>query len=226
MEHDVIPDNKLHPPKGAATASAGEQIVSDGAGGVIWTVPEPKGADTAGLNDLLIADGAGGTAWGTAVVREVEILTAASFVNQNPTALDTIQKINFGAPQTTAEVDLSGTGDITIKVGGTYSVFILPTFGRTGGGGGVSHLYARFLVNGVQTRPSASVRIESPGDRDLVPLRIIENLNALDVITFEIYRDSAGTNDGGLTTSTPSLAGWNQVASASLFISKLESGGS
>jgi hypothetical protein len=59
IEHKDIVDAQRHPPKGASTALAGQQIVSDGAGDVSWTIPEPKGADTAAAGEVYIADGAG-----------------------------------------------------------------------------------------------------------------------------------------------------------------------
>lgn len=63
IEHKDITDAERHPPKGASTASAGEQIVSDGAGGVIWEIPEPKGADTALAGEIYVSDGAGSGTW-------------------------------------------------------------------------------------------------------------------------------------------------------------------
>lgn len=63
IEHKDITDANLHPPKGASTAAAGEQIVSDGAGGIVWEKPEPKGADTALEGQAYFSDGAGSGTW-------------------------------------------------------------------------------------------------------------------------------------------------------------------
>lgn len=39
LQHRDIPDDELHPPKGASTASLGEVCHSDGEGGVVWKRP-------------------------------------------------------------------------------------------------------------------------------------------------------------------------------------------
>jgi hypothetical protein len=62
-EHKDIPDIGLHEPKGAVSALAGQQYISNGAGSGSWTIPEPKGASTALVGQQYYSDGAGSGQW-------------------------------------------------------------------------------------------------------------------------------------------------------------------
>lgn len=80
-EHRNLTGASLHEPKGAATATAGQVYIADGAGSGTWqstiteaghanisdpNLHEPKGASTAADGAIYIADGAGSGTWSTA----------------------------------------------------------------------------------------------------------------------------------------------------------------
>lgn len=93
-EHKDITDAERHPPKGASTATSGEIPVSDGAGDVIWKVPEPKGAGGANADEILVADGAGATAWQR---HRTPVLGRLSLVNSTATVALTAGSIRSDA---------------------------------------------------------------------------------------------------------------------------------
>jgi hypothetical protein len=136
--------------------------------------------------------------------------------NQQPTLTDTPLKIEFGAAQVTANIDLSAAGDITFKTSGKYIIHSSFHYGRTGATG-VSILYNRLLINGSQLGESLAAKLDNA--EVLVPFSntMIINVLANDVLTFEIVRDSAGANFGGVFTNTPAI-GWNPAYCASIDI--------
>ena len=139
--------------------------------------------------------------------------TAAS---QEPTLVDTPLKIEFGAAQVTANIDLSATGDVTFKTARKYIIRTSFHYGRAGATG-VSILYNRILVNGSQIGGSLSAKIDNANT--LVPFSSTAIIDVLvgDIITFEIVRDSTGDNSGGIFIDNPTI-GWNPAYCASIEI--------
>ncbi|QDP53383.1 MAG: hypothetical protein Unbinned6805contig1000_45 [Prokaryotic dsDNA virus sp.] len=224
IEHVAIPDAERHPPKGASTAVAGTQPISDGAGDVTWFVPEPKGAGSAANGEILISDGLGSTSWGNSVVQAREVLSSHSLLIQNPSGVDTPLQVEFGAAQITPEIDLSSTGLVTIKQAGTYRFAMEARIGRTGGAG-VATVFGRILVDGVQVYHSIAADLDDGNFQIPWSLSIIETLPVGALVSFEVLRDSGGVNNGGLYPKAPTAAAWNPAPSASMVISKLETGG-
>ncbi len=148
------------------------------------------------------------------------LLNATSTASsQQPTALDIPLQIEFGAAQTTTDIDISVTGAITFKTAGKYIIAPFFQYGRVGSSG-VSQLLNRYLVNGVQAGNTLAAKIDNA--ETLVPwsssIQFTANTN--DVLTIEIMRDSIGTNSGGLFSATPTAAGWNLAPCASIQIYK------
>lgn len=54
IEHNAIPDNERHEPKGISTASANQVYVSDGSGSGVWKTPYATGVED--YNDLSSPD--------------------------------------------------------------------------------------------------------------------------------------------------------------------------
>lgn len=161
----------------------------------------------------------------TARVSELEashslLIVAKSLATvQQPTVTDTPLQVEFGALQTTTDIDLSAAGAFTFKTAGKYIVSPFFQYGRTGGVG-ASILLNRYLINGVQIGDSLSAKIDNADT--LVPWSssIQLTVNANDVLTIELMRDSANNNSGGLFSFTPTVGAWAAAPCASIQIFK------
>lgn len=156
-------------------------------------------------------------------VSEVELLRAASFVDQEPTGLDTPRKVEFGSSQNSAsdKVMLNSNGNITFNQAGSYPVRIKLQAGRDGVSG-ESNLWLRILLNGVQIGVSAATIIDSAKFTFPAESRVVITADTGDVLTVEVMRDSAGVNEGKLIASTSSVAGWVGAPSALIVVSNYE----
>lgn len=146
------------------------------------------------------------------------LLTATSLAaSQEPTALDTPLQVEFGALQTTTDIDISAAGAVTFKTAGKYIITTFFQYGRTGASG-TSELLNRYLVNGSQAGVSLAAKVDNA--ETLVPWSSTIQFTAAinDVLTIEIMRDSAGANFGGLFAITPSVVGWALAPCASIQI--------
>ena len=150
---------------------------------------------------------------------ELLLSAASTATSQQPSAVDTTLQIEFGVLQTTTDIDISATGEMTFKTAGKYIISQFFQYGRTGASG-TSVLFNRILVNGVQLGNSLGAKVDNADV--LVPwsssLQFTAALN--DVVTIEIIRDSIGSNSGGLFSSSPSASGWNIAPCAAIQIYK------
>lgn len=168
--------------------------------------------------DLTSAAPAGG------VFRETTLINGFSTAaSQQPVGLDTPLQIEFGAAQGTIgdPVMLSATGAITFNQAGQYIINYTSHFGRIGATG-VSELYTRSLINGVVVGNSRHARISSSDQVLPFALRVKVNVNAGDVLTLQLLRDSSGNNSGGFFQGDPIAAGFPNAPSATMEISRLE----
>lgn len=151
-------------------------------------------------------------------VAQIDRLVRASFVNQVPDVLGTPIQVSFGAALVGTHFDLAANGDITCKVSGNYRVVFFLQAGRTGSGG-IANIYFRLLINGTQVGDSVLARLDNAAT--IVPLRFNLNLDLVagQVIAVQAVQDSSGVAAGGLYSTTPATAGWNQSPSASVDIS-------
>lgn len=155
-EHVDIVDAERHPPKGASTAVAGTQPVSDGAGDVSWTVPEPKDADTAALYDVYVSDGAGSGTWKKPTrmgwVNYEDTATASSPIVLTPVSTFVKLTNNKLGPITNTAFKLAGTTDIwnsstnqidftSLDVGDVITVRTDFTVTTTGANHGIKVIY-------------------------------------------------------------------------------------
>jgi hypothetical protein len=200
IEHKDIPEDGLHEPKGVSTASLNQAYISDGSGSGSW--------ENALLNPANIK-----------IERLLDGLSLAA--SQQPSGVDLPLQVEFGAAQGTVAdpVMLSSEGELTFNQAGTYRIKISVATGRTGGAG-VSEIYVRALVNGVQAGQSIHAKV---GSSDLFIPYTDEawlNLPAGVVITYEIVRDSAGNNSGGLFSGSPTLVDWNDNPCAAIRVER------
>lgn len=152
------------------------------------------------------------------------VLVAQSTVTQAPSALDTPLQVSFGAAQGTSgdAVMISSAGLITFNEPGLYLVNGYGSVERQGSSGGVAILLFRFLVNGTQTGSVKAFHLDTPNVA--APYEITFPINittAGTTASFQIMRDSSGTNQGGVYPHT-NLGGWSNTPSAEVNIWQLQ----
>lgn len=160
-----------------------------------------------------------------APVGTVESLRAFSPNTQNPVpaALDTVLQVEFGAPQTTDDFDLDALGNITCLNADEYDVRIRFQTGRLGVPG-VAILFIRFLLNGFQLGNSVATSLDDGNIVIPATFTGTVSLQVGDILTGEIYRDSAGINEGGVYAQAATLAGWADSPSTTVVISRVLAG--
>lgn len=203
VEHVSISDADRHEPKHASTAVSGQVLKSIGSGStafnfISWSEVQSKPTS----------------------VGYTTVLTAQSLAaSQQPSAVSTPLKVEFGAAQTTADVSLSSVGNLTFNTSGQYLITLFFRFGRSTAAGD-AYIFNRLLINGAQILNSNGFRL---GSQDItVPFSANVGLTvtAGQVFTTEILRDAAGINNGGLIQLTPTLAGWSPAPTATMIVSK------
>lgn len=200
IEHKNIQEAGLHEPKGVSTATTNQVYIADGAGSGVWSNAL---ANPSNINIERLLDG---------------LSVAAS---QQPTIEDTPVQIEFG-PAVNTESDpvmLDSAGVLTFNETGTYRVKISLAVGRTGGAG-VSELYARVLVNGVQAGQSIHFKVGASDTYVAYSDEAWLTIPAGAVICYEIMRDSAGNNSGGLFQGSPTPGDWNDNPSAAIRVER------
>lgn len=203
MEHSVIPDAQRHEAKGASTASVGQVLRSNGDG-------------TTSFATLSYSSLSGRP---TASGYQRVISGFSSVSTQAPSATNTPLQLEFGSGGTNANVTLASNGTLTFNVAGDYQVTTFMRFGRTAASG-AAILFARVLANGVQYLNSNSIRLDNADI--IIPVVVTLNVTATAGMTmqWQIYRDAAGVNNGGLIAQVPSLSGWNASPTATLVVDK------
>jgi len=154
-------------------------------------------------------------------VHEVDILRASSTAaTQQPSVIGTPLQVEYGVAQVGTYVSLAANGALTCNVTGYYPTRFKLQAGRSGASG-TSILMIRILVNGVQFGSSQVSKLTSADEVDSTDSKLLLFLNAGDVVTTQVIRDSAGSNFGGLFAQTSSH-GWNLATSALMVVSRIE----
>lgn len=152
------------------------------------------------------------------------VLVAQSTVIQAPSALNTALQVTFGSAQGTSgdAVMISSGGLITFNETGLYLINGYGSVERQGSSGGVAILLFRFLVNGTQAGSVKAFHLDTTGVSTPYEITFPINITtAGTTASFEIMRDSSGTNAGGLYPHT-NLGGWSNVPSAEVNIWQLQ----
>lgn len=153
---------------------------------------------------------------------EEQILYGSSTaVSQLPSGLGVAMQIEFGAAQLgdSDPVKLDALGNLTINETGKYLIRVKFQHGRAGASG-LSILHSRFLVNGSQVGISSVARLESANEIFTVESKVVADVTAGDIVTFEMIRDSAGADFGGLY-SVASSHGWNLAPTSLIAVSRV-----
>lgn len=182
------------------------------------------------LEDILAATQQGG--FNPTTGMEIERLYdgSSALLSQEPTGLDTPLEVQFGAPFGTVSDPVSaeirgGSGNteasiLKINQAGTYRIKTSIQFGRTGASG-TSRLNFRALINGVQAGRSISEYMENANVLDLLVDEAWLALPAGLEITYELIRDSNGSNSGGIFAGEVSgSTGWNASPGCSLRVER------
>jgi len=151
-----------------------------------------------------------------------QVLLASSFKDQRPIGQNAPYQVEFGAAQSTSDIDLDVNGNVTFLSDGNYFFEAFGNVERQGNSGGIAQLMYRVLINGTQHGITRGVDLNSVGI--MIPITISEPLPKIgvgDVLSFEILRDANGVNQGALYPHVISGGVWTTVPSASITIWKL-----
>lgn len=153
-------------------------------------------------------------------LRIERLFTGESVASQQyPSGLGSSLQIEFGPTQVTEDMTLDSTGKLTIHNTGLYRIKTALQFGRNNGGGTASLLMFRALFDGVQAGRSIAAKLGNAKDTAYLEndewLELPEGLE----ITYELIRDSSGSDNGGLLMLN-SADGWNSSPTALIRIQK------
>lgn len=150
------------------------------------------------------------------------VLQSVSTNDQVPVGTDNPLQVTFGPAQGTPSdpVQLLATGEIVFNQSGLYLFNGYANFDHRAGSNNVAVIAFRGLLNGVQITPTKAVLLEKAGDTSPYELTVPIQVNAGDVLTWEIMRDSAGIDAGGLYT-IPLGGPWTDVPSTDVNVWKV-----
>ena len=154
-------------------------------------------------------------------VNETEVFRAVSNSTQQPSALDSPIQLTFGAPQANSYFSVDAAGLFTVLQPDNYSLVLRLVFGRTGNPG-VANLYARGIVNGVQTVGSIHAKLDDGDQSSSSLFNLSGTFPAGTTFAVELLRSSlnGGTNAGGVFFEPAPLADWQASASCSIVINR------
>jgi hypothetical protein len=132
-------------------------------------------------------------------------IKGTSYDLQNPSG-NTALQVEFGATQSAPNVDILASGDIVFSTAGNYLVNTFISVTKEGVSGSVSVFAFRALINGIQVGDPKVFKIIEANLLTPYELTIPVVVNATDVLTYEIMKDSSG-NDSGRLEGT-NLLGW------------------
>ena len=132
-------------------------------------------------------------------------IKGTSYDLQSPSG-NTALQVEFGATQSATNVEILSSGDVVFSTAGNYLVNTFISVTKEGVSGSVSVFAFRALINGVQVGDPKVFKIIEGGLLTPYELTVPVVANANDVLTYEIMRDSSGSDSGRLEGAT--LLGW------------------
>lgn len=154
--------------------------------------------------------------------------SASALASQSPVALDTAINIMFGesfgvvSDPVQAIVRDGDTEASILKINqaGTYRIKLAIQYGRANNAG-TSILNFRALVNGAQAGRSVNARLPNANSTFLFTDEAWLTLPAGAEITYQLIRDSGGSNFGGLFKGiTTGSTGWNEAPTCALRVER------
>lgn len=200
VEHRNIIDAERHEVKGASTASDGQVLKSNGDGSTSFVAPNT-------LSNIGI----------------LSTLEAQSTADQNPSGTDSPIQVSFGSAINNADVDVASDGTITILSSGLYFVRFSLAFGRSTNTN-TAILISRLLINDIPTGFSQVAQVDAAADITPLNATILRSFSPNDTIKVEFYRDSGGSDNGGLRSVVPSVVGWSAPPSAAVRVQRIAGG--
>jgi len=188
---------------------------------------EVLGVDTALAGQVLSADGAGHGVFvdptSLVTLDTTSSVSASSTTSILPASLDSQITATFSANASNSDVVIDTAGTITIQTSGTYFVNFKMNLGRTGTTG-VAYVYCRVVLNNVQFGETITSAISATASTWPVQTSLFQHFTAGDVIKVQLYRDSAGNNDGGFIALPASPIAWTDGAAYSVIVTKIAGG--
>lgn len=204
VQHATLSDDRLHYPKGAATAANNTWMKSNGDGTTTFeTLPTPP-IYTLAVQDQ-VSSSSSATQWLAATGDQAQLI-----FNTTPTT----------SPN--GNITVGSDGSITFNNSGIYEVVVSAIAGRdTASGTGIIHFSGR--LNGVTLGRTYTKSLASSTDvSSALSNTFVFPITAGDVLTFHMLRTgSASGNVGVVTMSVGGATGWNDAASTSVTVFKL-----
>lgn len=197
-EHKALPDSELHYSKGASTAINNTILKANGDGTTSFVEPSTL------VN-----------------VKRILAIEAASYVSQNPAAVDTPIQLSFGAAQATPYISLNALGTFTILQSGVYEIFSAFSMARTAGAG-TAYLFSRYVKNGTPYSVPVGAALTDAIANRMFFATFFLNFTAGETFTQEFYRDSLGLNNGGVAPLATTLATWGDAPACIFRFNKIE----
>ena len=170
--------------------------------------------------DLVTSGGkSASTLLGIASFRPSEVLIGFDLADQNPPGLDTPVTVKVGGTIGTAADPVSMVNDIVqINEDGVYGFRYIMSVSRTTSLQ-EAFIFIRARIDGVQSGNPISAVLDN--DEMTIPLEFTFTafFPAGTTVDMEIYRDSQGTDNGGLKTRASNI-GWGQSPSAAIRVTK------
>lgn len=146
------------------------------------------------------------------------ILAAQNDNDQIPAGLGVTLQVSYGPPQANATVSLDANGTLTFLEDGAYLVITNLYFVRTTTPG-VSIMFLRFLLDGVQSGNPVAIEMTENGTSQFQQFLLAGQVTAGTELSVEVIRDSAENNDGQLEAFT-STDGWGNAPSSIIRVLK------
>ncbi len=160
---------------------------------------------------------------GITIERLLDGLSVAASQEPTGTGAANAVQIEFGPALNlpTDPVNILSDGTTTINEAGTYRIKVALQFGRVGAAG-VSKVLFRVKVNGVQAGRSIAAFISNANEEQYFENDTWLTVPAGTELKFDLMRDAAGNNSGGLFQVTPTAeaGAWNNAPTAAIRIER------